>query len=106
LQILGLNVEDQFVIVKNGMKWFSTIKNTKTPKKRFLYAVKNGDHAGKFIAYIDTMQDHHCFLAVPGNEKLKVPVKDFENGIDNVIVEFVEKLPKDVYKVLEAQHLT
>jgi len=94
------------VIVKNGMKWFSIIKNTKKPKKRFLYAVKNGDHAGKFIAYIDTLQDNYCFLAVPGNEKLKVPITDFENGIDNGIVEFVEKLPRDVFKVLEAQHLT
>jgi len=94
------------VIAKNGMKWFNTTKNTKIPKKRFLYAVKNGDHAGKFIAYIDTLKDHYCFLAVPGNEKLKVPIKDFENGIDNEIVVFVEKLPKNIYKVLEAQHLT
>lgn len=88
------------------MKWFSTTKNTKKPKKRFLYAVKNGDHAGKFIAYIDTLQDCYCFLAVPGNEKLKIPIQDFENGIESGIVDFVEKLPRDVYKVLEAQHLT
>ena len=88
------------------MKWFNTTKNTKKPKKRFLYAVNNGDHAGKFIAYMDTIQDHYCFLAVPGNEKLKVPITDFENGIDSGVVSFVETLPKDVYKVMEAQHLT
>ncbi len=90
----------------NGMKWFGITRDTKVPKKRYLYAVKNGDHAGKFIAYIDTLQDNYCFLAIPGNEKLKIPIVDFENGIDSEIVDFVEVLPKNIFKVLEAQHLT
>ena len=83
---------------------FKFKKNYKIPKRRYLYAVKNGDHAGKFIAYIDTLKDEYCFLSIPGNDKLKIPIKDFETGIDANLVSFVEVLPKNVYKVIVAQH--
>jgi len=35
------------------MKWWNTTKDIKKPRCRNLYAVKHGDHAGKFLAYIN-----------------------------------------------------
>ena len=86
------------------MKWFNTTKNTKKSKERYLYAVKHGDHAGKFLAYIKSDTTTHFFLSIPGNEKLEIPIADFNNGIDNKIVDFVEVLPRNVYKVIKAQY--
>jgi hypothetical protein len=83
---------------------FKFKKNYNIPKSRYLYAIKNGDHAGKFIAYIATLKGDHCFLSIPGNEKLKVPIKDFDNGVAADLVSFVEILPKNIYKVIVAQH--
>lgn len=88
------------------MKWLNITKNIKKPKKRFLYAVKHGDHAGKFLAYIMSNDKHHLFLSVPGNDKLEVPIVDFENGVDNKIVEYVETIPRNVFKVIEAQYFS
>jgi|TARA_R100001463_G_scaffold104617_1_gene159146 hypothetical protein len=44
------------------------------------------------------------FLTVPNNQKIEVPLKDFEDGIEQGVVDFVEVLPKHVYKVIKAQY--
>jgi len=88
----------------NGMKLFNTIRNTKNPKPRYLYAIKNGDYAGHFCAYMLTTSEKYIFLTIPNNKKLEVPKKDFEDGIKKGIVSFVEVLPKKVYKVIKAQY--
>ncbi len=83
------------------MKFFFT--NPAVPKRRYLYAVHEGDHAGKFISYIQTDKDFYEFLSVPGNEKLKIHRKVFEDGYKCKIVVFVEKLPRSIYKTLVKQ---
>ena len=37
-------------------------------------------------------------------ENIKVPIESFENGRNNDIIKFVEKLPRKVYSVVEAQY--
>ena len=86
------------------MKLFNTIRNTKNPKPRYLYAIKNGDYAGHFCAFITSTKEKHIFLTVPNNQKIEVPIKDFEDGIKKGIVDFVEVLPRNVYKVIKAQY--
>lgn len=88
------------------MKWWNTTKDIKKPRFRTLYAVKHGDHAGKFLAYIRSSKDAHHFLTIPGNECLEIPIADFEKGIDNKIVDFVEILPRSVFKVVKAQYFS
>ena len=88
----------------NGMKLFDTIRNTKTPKPRYLYAIKNGDYAGHFCAFITSTKEKHIFLTVPNNQKIEVPIKDFNDGMKAGLVDFVEVLPRNVYKVIKAQY--
>ena len=33
-----------------------------------------------------------------------IPQKDFDDGIDKGVIKFVEKVPKYVFKVIEAQY--
>ena len=83
---------------------FNFIRNTGKPKPRYLYAIKNGDYAGHFCAFIYTTPEKHIFLTVPNNQKIEVPLKDFEDGLKEGIVDFVEVLPRHVYKVIKAQY--
>tara|TARA_R100000005_G_C4957053_1_gene175215 strand:+ start:826 stop:1098 length:273 start_codon:yes stop_codon:yes gene_type:complete len=86
------------------MSLFNFTQNAYKPKQRYLYAVKNGDYAGHFIAYISSFDDKHFFLTLPNNQKLEVPIKDFEEGLKNKLLDFVEKMPKNVWKVVKAQY--
>ena len=88
----------------NGMKLLNIIRNTKNPKPRYLYAIKNGDYAGHFCAFIRSTKEKHIFLTVPNNQKIEVPIKDFTDGMKTGLVDFVEVLPSNVYKVIKAQY--
>jgi hypothetical protein len=88
----------------NGMKLLNIIRNTKNPKPRYLYAIKNGDYAGHFCAFISSTKEKHIFLTVPNNQKIEVPLKDFKDGMKTGLVDFVEVLPRHVYKVIKAQY--
>ena len=90
----------------SGIKWFHITKNIQQPKKRYLYAVKTGDYAGNFIAYIDRTKVNYSFLTIPPMEQISVPIDDFKQGIENKILDFVEILPKNVYKIIEAEYFT
>jgi hypothetical protein len=41
---------------------------------------------------------------MPEMKNIEVPKKDFDNGFAKDIIQFVEKLPKDVFDVIKAQY--
>jgi|TARA_R100000808_G_C2142161_1_gene149952 hypothetical protein len=72
--------------------------------KRDIYAVETGDYIGQMFAIVDLKEDTIGCLILPSMENINVPRKSFDNGRNNDIIKFVEKLPKDVYSVVEAQY--
>ena len=72
--------------------------------KREVYAVQTGDYVGQMFTIVEHNNDVIGCLAVPLMENIKVPIESFENGRNNDIIKFVEKLPKKVYSVVEAQY--
>jgi hypothetical protein len=72
--------------------------------KREVYAVQTGDYVGQMFTVVDPKEDFIGCLAVPLMENIKVPIDSFENGRNNDIIKFVEKLPRKVYSVVEAQY--
>jgi hypothetical protein len=72
--------------------------------KREVYAVQTGDYVGQMFAIVDLKEDFIGCLSIPSIENIKVPIESFENGRNNHIIKFVEKLPKEVYSVVEAQY--
>ena len=72
--------------------------------KRQLYAVQAGDYVGQMFAIVDPAENTIGCLSLPKMENIEVPVESFENGRNNDIIKFVEKLPKKVYSVVEAQY--
>jgi len=72
--------------------------------KREVYAVQTGDYVGQMFAIVDPTEDAIGCLSLPKMENIEVPIESFENGRNNDIIKFVEKLPKKVYSVVEAQY--
>ena len=72
--------------------------------KRDVYAVETGDYVGKMFAIVQPKKDAIGCLILPVMENIDVPVESFDNGRNEDIIKFVERLPKDVYSVVEAQY--
>ena len=72
--------------------------------KREVYAVQAGDYAGQLFTVVDPKADFIGCLSLPVMENIKVPIESFENGRNSDIIKFVEKLPKKIYSVVEAQY--
>ena len=72
--------------------------------KREIYAVETGDYVGKMFAVVDLKKDTVGCLILPLMENIDVPIESFDNGRNNDIIKFVERLPKRVYSVVEAQY--
>ena len=72
--------------------------------KRSIHAVLHGTHKGKFLVYINQVNDEFNFLVLPENETLSINVDEFEKGIQEKIVERIEKLPYNVYQICVAQY--
>ena len=72
--------------------------------KRDIYAVEAGDYVGKMFAIVEPKKDAIGCLILPQMENVDVPIESFDNGRNNDIIKLVEKLPKNVYSVVEAQY--
>ena len=72
--------------------------------KREVYAVQTGHYVGQMFTVVEPKENFIGCLAVPLMENIKVPLKSFENGRNNDIIKYVEKLPREIYSVVEAQY--
>ena len=72
--------------------------------KRDIYAVEQGDYVGRMFAIVDPKDNVIGCLSLPQMENIDVPIESFDNGRNEDIIKFVERLPKDVYSVVEAQY--
>jgi len=68
------------------------------PQKQFIYAITGGIYLGELLVYMATNNNVHKFLSLPKMINRNIPTEKFKFGIDQKIVDIVEKLPKNVYK--------
>lgn len=71
---------------------------------RKIFAVTKGVFLGEMLVFIKEEGSNFCFLSLPSCENRKIPKEKFDFGIENGILDFVEKSPKDVYKVTVKQY--
>jgi hypothetical protein len=84
------------------MKFFGCKKH---PRIRYIYAVTGGYYLGELLVYIETTDTNFCFLSLPDMIVRSIPIEKFNFGIDNKIVDIVEKIPAHVYKVCKQQYM-
>ena len=75
------------------------------PKPRCVYAVTRGDHLGSFFVYIERKGDIYWFLSLPDMKVESIPAKHVLDGIRSGILDRVERLPSDVYKLCQQQYI-
>lgn len=67
------------------------------------YAVQTGDLAGQIIIYMGNHKIYYDFISVPELLNHRIPKKDFDMGINEGIIEFVERVPRYVRKTAKAK---
>jgi len=72
--------------------------------KRNVYAVAVGSFKGEFLVYINENNDNMYFLSLPDNIIRKVPKKEFHSALKENIIEYIEKIPEEVYEICIAQY--
>ena len=73
-------------------------------KSRACYAILHGSYKGDFIVYMGKTDKVWNFLRLPGMEPLEIPSDVMSNAIDKKIVDFIENLPKNIYKTCVKQY--
>lgn len=74
------------------------------PKPRVIYAVTAGAFLGELLIYAEEQNNAYNFLALPEMNIRVIPKDKFKFGIQNSILEIVEKLPRSVYKICYKQY--
>jgi hypothetical protein len=72
-------------------------------RTRDAYAVQTGDYVGEIFVFIESTPTHHNFISVPKNINRYIPKEKFDFARNNNIIELVERIPRDVYRVLVKQ---
>ena len=62
-----------------------------------IYAVASGDYMGEFLVLVEEKEDQCVFLSLPDFHIRDVPKEKYKWGIKHKILDFREKLPKDVF---------
>lgn len=73
------------------------------PKLGRAYSVTCGDHVGKLFIFIKKMDENYGFLSIPDMENHILPKKEFDMGLKNDILDYVEKVPSYVRKTVKAK---
>ena len=73
-------------------------------QKRDVYACKTGDYAGQMFIIIKESKNSIECLSIPEVKNIKIPIDSFETGRNSDIIEYVETIPKSVYKISKAQY--
>jgi hypothetical protein len=74
------------------------------PKNREIYACHHGDYAGQVFVFINEGELSYNFIRMPDMANISVPHEDFYNAVRKEILQFIEAIPEDVYKVVQAQY--
>lgn len=79
--------------------------NKKHPYKYGSYAISQGTYLGEIWIYIKSDDDEHKFISIPKNINRSVTKEIFDNGLNGGLVDFVEKIPSKIWRLLEKQFL-
>lgn len=68
-----------------------------------IYAITTGTYVGEMFVFIDCDEDTYKFISIPKNINRAVPKEKFEFGLDNKIIDYVNKIDDAVLELLHKQ---
>jgi L-cysteine desulfidase len=69
-----------------------------------IYAINHGKHERAFFVLIEENKDHYSFLSLPELTVENVPIDEVNTGLKKEILDFIEILPRDVFKICLNQY--
>jgi hypothetical protein len=66
------------------------------------YGILRGDYKGEIFVFFEQKEHTLYFVTLPKMELRKVDIVKFDIGINEKILDFINILPYDVYKVVES----
>ena len=90
-------------MIKRSIKTLKELLKNKE-KTRACYAILHGSYKGDFIVYMSKTDKVWSFLRLPGMEPLDIPADVMQNALDKKIVDYIENLPKNIYKTCVEQY--
>lgn len=77
---------------------------SKNKYNRKIYAIREGTHKGNFFLYISSDDNNINFLSLPFNKPVSMKIEEFETGLEKKIVDYIQKIPHNVYEICIAQY--
>lgn len=74
------------------------------PQKKYVYAITGGLYLGELFVFVKDTDTEHSFLSLPDMKIRNVPFEKFKFGLNEKIIDIVQKLPGDVYSVCVEQY--
>ena len=81
-----------------------TIKTIDDIEPGDVFAITGGRYLGEFFVFIEKTGKNYQFLSLPLMENRTVPFIKCKSGISDKIMDLVEILPDNIYKVCTAQY--
>lgn len=90
------------------MKWFKKNKKKLIHEAGNIYVVDAGTYGGDYLVLIDTDYSNGLFkfLALPDLSKRDILFETFERGVSFKVVNFIEKLPQNIFETCKQQYET
>lgn len=76
----------------------------KHPSVGCVYAITAGKYLGELLVFVEEKNKVLKFLSLPTMALRDVPQDKFDVGIKSKIVDFVERLPKDIFSTCIKQY--
>jgi len=69
-----------------------------------IYCVLKGTYSGEYFIFLESKDSIHYFFSLPDKIVRQVPAESFKTGIQGGIIDFIERLPKKVFCVVENEY--
>ena len=69
-----------------------------------IYGINHGRYERAFFVLIEEIEDQYIFLSLPELTIENVPIDEVSNGLEKEILDFIEILPRDVFKICLNQY--
>jgi DNA-directed RNA polymerase specialized sigma subunit len=66
--------------------------------------VLHGQFVGELFVFMEEKDDAFCFLSIPNMKIREVPKDKYDYAIQNHVLEYVERLPKNERSVCQLQY--
>ena len=82
------------------------VKSGDSPEKRGMYFVSSGENIGCFLLYLHELStpNNIIFAQYPEGNKVEMSPDEARKSLSCGILDFVEVIPRKVYKVCLGQH--